>query len=102
LGSPFIHYVVIDGSAFTPWAGRHLGEILCIQEERTVGNDNTVRYRNRVLQIPADRHRHHYVKCKVTVHEHTDGTLAVFHGPRCLARYRADGSPVLNQEKAAA
>jgi hypothetical protein len=22
-------------------------------------------------------------------HEHPDGTLAVFYGPRCLARYRA-------------
>jgi hypothetical protein len=25
------------------------------------------------------------------VHEYPDGTLAVFHGPRCLARYHADG-----------
>ncbi len=25
------------------------------------------------------------------VHEYPDGTLAVFHGPRCLARYRTDG-----------
>ena len=82
------------GSAFVPWAGRGLADILCIQEERTVGNDNTVRYRRRVLQVPADRHRHHYVKCKVRVHEYPDGTLAVFHGPRCLARYHADGRPL--------
>ena len=67
-----------------------------------VGNDNTVRYKNRVLQIPADQHRHHYVKCRVRVHEYTDGALAVFHGPRCLARYGADGSPMLTSEKAAA
>ena len=51
-----------------------------------------VRYERRVLQIPADRHRHHYVKCKVRVHEYPDGRLAVFHGPRCLARYQADGA----------
>ena len=57
-----------------------------------VGNDNTVRYERRVLQIPAGRHRHHYVKCKVRVHEYPDGRLAVFHGPRCLARYHADGA----------
>lgn len=90
-----------EGTGFVPWAGLNLAEILCIQEERTVGNDNTVRYRNRVLQIPADRHRHHYVKCRVRVHEYPDGSLALFHGPRCLARYRADGSP-LQQEQAAA
>ena len=29
-----------------------------------VGNDNTVRYKSRTLQIPADRHRRHYVKAQ--------------------------------------
>ena len=91
-----------QGLAFTPWVGSNLADILCIQEERVVGNDNTVRYERRVLQIPADRHRHHYVKCRVKVHEYPDGTLAVFHGPRCLARYRADGSPVPSEVKATA
>ncbi len=31
------------------------------------------------------------MKVTVRVHEYPDGTLAVFHGPRCLARYHADG-----------
>lgn len=79
------------GTAFVAWAGQGLADILCIQEERTVGNDNTVRYNNLCLQIPADKHRCHYVKAKVRVHEYPDGTLAVFHGPRCLARYTAQG-----------
>jgi hypothetical protein len=78
------------GSAFVPFAG-NLEDILCIQEERVVGNDNTVRYKNRVLQIPADRHRHHYVKARVRVHEYPDHSLAVFHGPRRLARYSVEG-----------
>ena len=43
------------------------------------------------MQIPPDRHRHHYVKARVRVHEYPDGTLAAFHGPRCLARYQATG-----------
>ena len=63
----------------------------CIHEDRTVANDNTVRYKRLALQIPADRHRRHYVKATVRVHEYPDGTLAVFHGPRCLARYKAGG-----------
>lgn len=90
-----------DGRVFIPWTGRDLADILSIQEERTVGNDNTVRYERRVLQIPADKHRHHYVKCKVRVHEYPDGSLAIFHGPRCLARYHADGSPADDQQAAA-
>ena len=81
-----------QGSAFVAWAGAGLADILAIQEERTVGNDNTVRYKRLTLQIPEDRHRHHYVKAKVKVHEYHQGQLAIFHGPRCLARYNPDGS----------
>jgi hypothetical protein len=79
------------GTAFIPWIGSHLAEILCVQEERVVANDNTVRYQGLSLQIPQDPHRFHYVKVTVRVHAYPDGTLAVFHGPRCLARYDADG-----------
>ena len=79
------------GTAFIPWVGTHLTEILCRQEARVVAKDNTVRYQGTTLQIPQDPHRFHDVKVTVRVHEYPDGTLAVFHGPRCLARYRADG-----------
>ena len=89
------------GSAFVPFAGA-LEDILCIQEERTVANDNTVRYKGRILQIPADRHRHHYIKARVRVHEYPDGTMAVFHGPRCLARYTPDGEPIETTPRQAA
>ena len=54
------------GSAFVAFAG-NLTDILSLQEERVVAGDNTVRYKNRSLQIPADRHRHHYVKARVRV-----------------------------------
>jgi transposase len=86
------------GSAFVPFAG-NLDDILCVQVERTVGNDNTVRYKNLSLQIPEDRHRHHYVKAKVRVHEYPDASLAIFHGPRCLARYGAHGTPINTEQR---
>jgi len=79
------------GTAFIPWIGTHLAEILCVQDERVVAKDNTVRYQGTILQLPQDPHRFHYVKVTVRVHAYPDGTLAVFHGPRCLARYHADG-----------
>ena len=50
------------GSAFVPWAGGRLDDILCEQFERTVGADNCVRFETLNLQIQADRHRCHYVK----------------------------------------
>ncbi|MBX3334431.1 MAG: ISNCY family transposase [Nitrospira sp.] len=79
------------GTAFVPWIGTNLAAILCVHEERIVANDNTVRYQGKSLQIPPNQHRFHYVKVTVRVHEYPDGTLAVFHGPRCLARYQGDG-----------
>jgi hypothetical protein len=81
-----------DGSAFVPFLGGSLGDILCEHFERTVGKDNCVRFEGLTLQIPSDRHRCHYVKAKVHVHRYQDGTLAVFHGPRQLAAYDAQGT----------
>jgi transposase len=79
------------GTAFVPWIGPSLAEILCVQEARVVANDNTVRYQGLSLQIPQAPHRFHYVQVTVRVHAYPDGTLAVFHGPRCLARYHPEG-----------
>jgi hypothetical protein len=79
------------GTAFIPWVGTHLAEMLCVQDERIVAKDNTVHDHRQRLQIPQDPHRFHDVKGTVRVHEYPDGTLAVFHGPRCLARDHADG-----------
>lgn len=91
-----------SGCAFVPWAGANLHDILCLQEERVVRPDNCVAYHNKLLQIPADRHRCHYVKAKVRVHEYAHGQLAIFHGPRCLARYDASGKELKSPTKKAA
>jgi hypothetical protein len=76
-----------EGTAFVPWTGPNLNDILCTQQERTVEKDNTVRYRGMTLQIPADKHRLDYVKTRVRVHEYVEGEMAIFHGPRKLAEY---------------
>lgn len=82
-----------EGSAFITFAG-DLASVLCVQVERVVGNDNCVRYEGRVLQIPEQAHRRHYVRAAVRVHEYRDGSLAVFHGPRRLAAYDPGGAAV--------
>ena len=88
------------GSAFTPIPGVDLGEILCVQEERQVGNDNCVSYRTLKLQIPESPLRPHFVKARVKVHHYPDGSHAVFHGPRCIGRYDEKGA--IRQAKNAA
>ena len=57
-----------EGSAFTPIPGVDLDEILCVEEERQVGNDNCVSYRTLKLQIPESPMRPHFVKARVKVH----------------------------------
>ena len=79
------------GSAFVPYAGRPIEDVLCVQEDRVVGADNCVAWRRRSLQIPPQRHRQHYVRATVRVHEYPDGRLAIFDGPRCLARFDPKG-----------
>lgn len=91
-----------EGSAFVPWIGGNLGDILCEQHERTVGHDNCVRFEKLILQIPADRHRCHYVKARVRVLCYADGNLAVFHGPRKLADYNHEGKMLTQDLKLAA
>ncbi|MGH8563212.1 MAG: hypothetical protein ACREXW_03675 [Gammaproteobacteria bacterium] len=60
-----------EGSAFVPFIGQELTDILCeqfilylikarllpVRFERTVGKDNCVSFEDTKLQIPADRHR---------------------------------------------
>lgn len=91
-----------EGSAFVPWIGGNLGDILCEQIERTAGNDNCVKFEGLALQIPADRHRCNYVKAKVRVHRYLDGSLAIFHGPRKLANYTSEGKLITAELKQAA
>ncbi len=81
------------GSAFVTYAGPALEDVLCVQADRQVGRDNCVLWAKRSLQIPPQLHRQHYVRATVRVHEYPDGRMAIFDGPRCLARYDQDGVP---------
>ena len=93
---------MMEGSAFVPWIGGSLDDILCEQHERTVGPDNCVRFENLSLQIPSDQHRCHYVKVKVRVNRYVNGALALFHGPRGLAYFTPDGRIITHELEQAA
>jgi transposase len=80
-----------EGDAFVPSGAVELDAMVCIQEERVVGNDNTVSYGNRRLQIEPSRLRVSFAKCRVKVCEQVDGILCVRYGPHVLGRYGADG-----------
>lgn len=98
----FMQPAAEQGSAFVPWIGGELEDILCERHERVVGNDNCVSFEGMKLQIPADRHRCHYVKVKVAVLRRPDGRLAIQHGPRKLAEFDANGRLLQHSTKAVA
>ena len=81
------------GTAFVP-PPTGLTRVFTIQHERTVSNANTVQFHRRVVQIGATPLRCHFVRCRVTVHEHLDETLSITYGPHTIARFTRDGEPV--------
>lgn len=85
----------------TPAAGGRV-DTLCLQEDRQVGRENCVSWRGSSLHIPQQAHRHHYVRATIRVHEYPDARLAIFGGPRCLARNDADANPAAGPVKEAA
>lgn len=87
----FMQPALEEGTAFVALSGVLLDDILCEQYERVVGKDNCICFEGLKLQIPEDQYRLHYVKAQVRVHRYVDSSLAVFHGPRCLARYDSKG-----------
>jgi transposase len=91
-------------SAFVKLAGIELELVLSSQHERVVRNDNTITFKNLILQLPSTRHRIHFVRCPVTVHQFSNGTLGISYQGRLLARYDASGGPLQpspNKERAA-
>ena len=95
----FMQPAAVEGSAFVPWIGGQLEDYLCERHERVVGHDNCVNFNSIKLQIPADQHRCHYVKAKVTVLRYPDEKLAILHGPRKIANYDKAGQEIKQNEK---
>ena len=91
----FAVQVEAEATAFVADRYEALREALCIIEERTVANDNTIAWNGRRLQLPESRLRPHFVKAVVRVHEYPDGTASVFLGPHRLATFRPDGQQII-------
>ena len=68
-----------------------LDKIFCFKHERTVDNDNTISFKNRILQIGPSELRVSFAKCKVMVCEHLDGAISVDYGPHTLGYYMPKG-----------
>jgi hypothetical protein len=84
-----------EASAFVADRAGAWCDILCVIEERVVGNDNTVAWGGLKLQLPESRLRPHFVRAKVQVRAYPDGEVAIDLGPHRLARYSRQGELIL-------
>ena len=78
------------GSAFMR-CNRNLELIFTQRFERTVDRDNTVHFRNLVIQIERAHWRPTLAGCKVIIHEHLDATLTLMIAGHCVGHYSAKG-----------
>ena len=65
-----------------------LDDVLCIEHERITAYDNTVSYKGYKLQIPKNSRRYNYVKCPITIKEHIDGRLSLWHSYYKLTEFK--------------
>jgi hypothetical protein len=83
------------GHAFLPVRGKDLDLVFSLHHERTVDQDNTVQVGSRLLQIEKTCWRATLAGCRVTVHEHLEGSWSITYGPHLLGRYSQEGLPLL-------
>jgi hypothetical protein len=78
---------------FAPLRDADLDQLLCHEEERTVGRDNVVVLEGLALQLAKQPGRRSCAGLRVTVRRHLSGVHTVWRGPHCLGHYDAGGQP---------
>jgi hypothetical protein len=81
-------------SAFVPLGRVDLDQILCLEDERTVGLDNVVTADRVALQVAKQPGRRSCAGLRVIVRRHLNGHHSVWYGPRCLGLYDRAGHPL--------
>jgi len=85
------------GSAFVTVKRGDLDRVFSVQHERTVNQDNTVRWANQILQIEPTRLRSTLAGCQITVYEHLDETISIGYGPHTVGRFNRNGEPLVDR-----
>ncbi|HUD55994.1 MAG TPA: hypothetical protein VMR02_12245 [Terracidiphilus sp.] len=79
------------GTAFISCRHRNLELIFTQRYERTVDQDNTVRFHNLIVQIERAEWRPTLAGCKVIIHQHLDQTLTLTIPGHRVGHYSAEG-----------
>jgi len=75
------HYAVlpeVPQDAHRPVDRSKLANVFCIKERRTVRNDHTIAYKNRIFQLGSQQRTIVQPKNFVQIYEHLDGNVAIW------------------------
>ena len=78
-------------TAFMPSARGDLNRVFSIQTERTVNRDNTVKFKNMILQIDKQSWRGSLEGSRVIVYQHLDETITIGYGHQQVGKFTAAG-----------
>ena len=81
-------------SAFVALGPVDLAPVLCEEDDRTVGQDNTVSFAGVRLQLAKQPGRPTCAGLRVIVRRHLDGSPTVWRGAHGLGRFAASGVPL--------
>lgn len=79
------------GTAFVACLRTDLERVFAIQSERIVNKDNTVKFKNLILQIDRQSWRTTLAGCRVMVYQHFDNTISLGLGAHTVGRYSTQG-----------
>lgn len=86
-------------TAFVPCMRPDLDRVFSIQTERTVNRDNTVKFKNMILQIDKQSWRGSLEGSRVIVYQHLNETITIGYGHQQVGKYTADGLPIKPKSK---
>ncbi|GCE27500.1 transposase [Dictyobacter alpinus] len=69
-------------------------DCFCLQEQRSVSNDNTISYKGQRIQLLPDEQRRSWARCKVMVHEQFDGSRRIVYQGQSVPSRQAPPDPI--------
>ncbi len=85
----------ISQKAYRPWpCGLKRQQVFCLKYSATVKNDNTVRCRGLIFDIPPHKSRYSFAKAKVEVNHLLDGSWQIYYQDTLIYDSKRHGAPL--------
>jgi len=85
--------------AYRPWpVGLKRNRVFCLKYSATVKNDNTVRLKGLIFDIPPHKSRYSFAKAKVEVNHLLDGSWQIYYQDTLIYDSKRHGAPVPAQQ----